>query len=158
STRREWKTNRRLRSMSNAMAADRDTPAQKFRQPPDQRQSDPESPMCAARALLVLPEHLEDMRQELWSNPLTGIADLDDGFVVSPRERRSNGTARWREFECVGQHVPENLLQTIGIDFDEHRRICLGHLEIDLFFSRRFVDGVKCGTKGIAQLVHVYVQ
>src|SRR5438876_1080008 len=80
----------------------------------DSRTSRAPAPVRARRRAVALAEAIEDERQDLRPDSLTGVAhhDLDVGGGLS-QEDPDAASAR-RELDRVHQEVPDNLLQTVG--------------------------------------------
>src|SRR5207249_8349504 len=63
------------------------------------------------------------------SNPLASIAHRDSRHRVGPLQPDVHPAAAWRELDGVGQEVPDDLLESIGIGRDraevrsEERRV-----------------------------------
>ena len=117
----ERKPNRHVGAAAGALAGDRHGAAVGLDQPLDQREADAESPVRAARAFFLLPEHVEHKRQELRCDALARVADADHAAIAVSRERDGDRAAGWREFQRVEQDVPEDLLQAIAVGIHAER-------------------------------------
>src|SRR5439155_10582192 len=80
---------------------------------------EPESEaMSTADRRLLLPEAVEHEGEEVRSNPLASIAHRDSRQRVGPLQPDVHPAPRWRELEGIGQEVPDDLLESIGIGRD----------------------------------------
>jgi hypothetical protein len=64
---------------------------------------------------LGLPKPLENIRQEVRADTHTGIADDDLDVRIHSFQPHLDATALRRELHRIGQQVPDDLLQAIGI-------------------------------------------
>ena len=80
--------------------------------------------MLPRHAAVGLAEALEDMRQEFGGQPDARVADRDFDARVDPLEAQLNLPVLRRELHRVGEQVPDDLPQPIGIAGDRaHVRI-----------------------------------
>src|SRR5262245_47605810 len=66
-------------------------------------------------ASFSLPKWLKKMRQAFSVNALTGIGNSEFKTVAPILQARRDGTSLRREFQRIGDKVPDNLLTTLGI-------------------------------------------
>ena len=79
------------------------------------RQAQAEASGLARHAALGLAEPIEHKRQEVVADPDAGVADHDFDVRIDPLEPELDATALRRELHRIGQQVPDDLLQPIGI-------------------------------------------
>ena len=90
-------------------------PAVQFDQVTHDGETKPDAGVLTCRPTVGLPETLEDVRQEIWRNSDTGIADDDLDVRIDPFESHLDDAVLWREFDGIRHEVPDDLLQSIGI-------------------------------------------
>ena len=117
----------------------------RLRQLLDERETDAESGMGAARALLLLLEHLEHQRQKFRRDAFSGIAHADDAVRAFSRERDRDRASGWRKFYGVEQHVPEDLLQPVGVCVEAQGLWRVDELHGDVLLERAVCDRLQRG-------------
>ena len=134
---------RRAQALSGALGADR--PAVHLDEVPHDRQAEAETgdrPPCVG-----LTEPVEDVRQDRRRNALARVAHLDDDVGPHALQREVHVSLVGRELDRVGQEVPEDLLQAVGIREDgPHRRVD-AHAERDRLGGRRGPHGIDGGRR-----------
>ena len=103
------------RALAFAPAGGHDGTAVHLDDVPHDREPQTEPAGLAGGPSLALPEALEDIRQEVRTDADTGIADDDFDVRVHPLQSHVDATALRRELHRIGQQVPHDLLQAIGI-------------------------------------------
>src|ERR1044072_1667230 len=77
--------------------------------------------MRALRGAVRLAEALEDMRQKLRLDAVACIGDNYLQVLAHPTELDVDPSLLRREFDCVGEQVPNHLLQTHRFTEDKSR-------------------------------------
>jgi hypothetical protein len=104
------------------------------------REAQPEPALLPARASIRLTERLEDVGQEFGIDAVARVAH-GDHETLAPFERDRHLAFRRREFDRIGEQVPDDLLQAIGVAHG-HRRpyVQPGHEPDSLCRRRRLHD------------------
>ena len=79
------------------------------------RNREPKTTVGPCGRAVTLPEPLEQMRHEFFSNADPGVADRELHMRVDALQTQLNPPATWRELDGVRQQVPDHLLQSIRI-------------------------------------------
>jgi hypothetical protein len=74
--------------------------------------------MFASETGIGLTEPLEHEGQEIWGNAATGIADGDLNMRIHSRQPQLHLATTRRELDRVGQQIPDDLLEAIGVSGD----------------------------------------
>ena len=101
--------------------------------------------MLSARPLFLLPEHLEDVRQELRGDAFAGIGDPDDGGVSVPFGCHSDPSTRGGEFQGVGEDVREDLLKPARVSLDGQGLVSVAERDVDLSCSSPYPQRIQHG-------------
>src|SRR6266478_1314054 len=81
-------------------------------------QAEPEAPVGTGRRAVRLLEALEDARQELRPDALARVAHGDLDVRVEPFEHHLDAPALRRELDGIGEEIPRDLLQPLGVACD----------------------------------------
>ena len=107
---------------------------------PDDREPEAEAAGLARRSGIRLAKALEDVRQEIGADADAGVADDDLDVRVDALEPHLDPAALRRELDGVGQQVPHDLLQPIGIARDRT--------------DARIEDGLEAHALGVGGRLH----
>ncbi len=91
---------RDIGTKTDTVASDAHGPVVRLHQPLDERQGNAKPGVFTTGAALLLVEDLEDERQELRRDPLTGVAHVDHPFGPLPRLRHRNPAPARRELSA----------------------------------------------------------
>ena len=83
-----------------------------------ERQSEPEPAVGPRAGAVALPEALEDVRHELGVDADAGVGDHDLGPSRHAAQADADLARRRRELDRIGDQVPDDLLETVGIAED----------------------------------------
>jgi hypothetical protein len=87
----------------------------------DDGQAQAQAVVPPRRAGVGLAEAVEDVGEEFGLDADAGVGDADLDVRVDPLEEHLHPAALGREFDGVGEEVPDDLLQAIGIGDDALR-------------------------------------
>src|SRR4051794_35954684 len=107
----ERQRNRERRALADAFTAGVDGSAMQLDQMPDDRQAKPQPAMLARGAGVGLPEALEKLRKMFRGNALPRVADGDLHGGRNALQQHLHASAFGREFDRVGEQVPDDLLK-----------------------------------------------
>src|SRR5439155_4580238 len=102
-----------------AGALRRDGAAVQLRQVPRDREPDPQPPVRAGSRTVGLTKPLEDVLEELAPDSAAGVGDPDFEMRLEPLETDRYGPPGRRELDAVGEEVPYDLLQAVGVSGDQ---------------------------------------
>ena len=106
------------RSLALAIARGMHGASVHFDDVPHDRQSDTQSGGLTRGARVGLSKTVKDMRQEFGTDAHARVADDDLDVGIDPFNPYLYPTILRRELDGVGQQIPKNLLQSIGIAVD----------------------------------------
>ena len=98
---------------------------------PHDGETETEAAVSAADRRLALAEAVEHERQQVRPNALAGVRDGDPRHRVGPLQPDVHTTAHRRELDRVGEEVPDDLLQAIGVGRDGAEGSVQARLEPD---------------------------
>src|SRR5436190_15903739 len=108
------------------------------------RQAQTQAGLSSRYSAVSLPKGFKYVRQEFRRYPCSGIAYNNAGMRVGALQFDLNAPARGSEFDCVGEQIPNDLLEPVCISEYSICRSIKNHFELQaLGFSRR-VDGIHC--------------
>src|SRR5688500_14978864 len=82
---------------------------------PNDGEPDPETAVGPGRRAVRLLEPVEDRREEPRGDALPAVGDADLEVRPQPGEAYGDASARRRELDRVGDQVPHDLLEPVGI-------------------------------------------
>src|SRR5262245_50490031 len=89
----------------------------------DDGQSQTEAADLASCSCIGLTESVENIRQELRINTDTGVSNDEQQLRIILFESQFDLAVLWCELDGIGEEIPQNLLQTVGIASDEWCRL-----------------------------------
>src|ERR1700745_4249428 len=90
-------------------------------EPADEREAEPHPTLRAVQCLSALGEDLEDLRQQLWLDSLTVVADAKLRLLADAVERNLDLAACLGVLDRVLEQIGDDLLEAHGIAVDEER-------------------------------------
>src|SRR5581483_1695612 len=83
------------------------------------RQSKAKSAVQSRQPAVRLAKSVENVRKEIRRDSFAGVADCDFNVRVNPTQIDLDASVSGREFDCVRDQIPNNLLQSIRIAGDQ---------------------------------------
>ena len=120
---------------------------------PGQREPDAEPTLHAARALLFLAEHLEDVWQEVGCDASARVAHAQAGFAGPSFGRDRDPPSRRRELGGVGDEVRDHLVDPAGVGLDGQRLRRRPELEPDPLRGHLWTQIVRRPPHEVVQVV-----
>src|SRR5262245_42719391 len=106
------------RAGSFAFAVNGDRPALQLDEPLDQVQTEANPGHIASRRRIALPEHVEDMGQEVFRDAAPGVGNPDFELSIDNRAAGRHGATCRRELHRVREQVPEHLPEPMRVGKD----------------------------------------
>ncbi len=122
-----------MSALAWAVAACGDASAVKFDEGFDEGESKAEATELSFAAAVALAEAVEDVGEEVGGDALPVIANLDACGGAIARETNRDGSALLGEFDGVGEEVPDDLANAVGIAGDVAGDGVEVDLEADIF-------------------------
>src|SRR5690242_1605283 len=87
----------------------------KFGQVANDRKAKSKTSMLPCTRAVGLPEAVENMRQELWIDPLTIVGDRNYNLLLLGTYRNRHCASVGCKLHCINQKVPDDLLYPFSI-------------------------------------------
>src|SRR5919109_1094848 len=114
--------------------------------------------MIACRAAVRLPKAFEDMRQKICTDSLAVVSNPKMNVGIILENQDTNLTARRREFDCIRQQIPNDLLQTVRVTRNQYRLIRSLNPDLNVFRFRGWPHHVDSGLDDPIQIRRLQIE
>src|SRR5688572_3554537 len=111
----EWEVHHEPRSLTVRHVRRMHRPTMQFYEMAHDGKSQTEPAVLACSRGVVLPEPVEDVREQIGADPRSAVDDADLDVRVHALQEHRDPPALRREFHRIREQVPDDLLQPVGV-------------------------------------------